>query len=160
MRTLPLLAVIAILLVGGAKLCAADESVAVVVGAGSAIRELDTEAIRDLFLRRRTLIVDGARIVPVNLPVGDAARDRFSVAVLGRRPAELQVYWDRLYFDGIRPPIVLPSAEALRRYLQVDVHAIGYLVPEEIGEGLRVIAVFPRAPDRRHGTSRAQEAAH
>ena len=72
----------------------------VVVGASSRIRSLDADTVRDLFLRRRTLLSDGARAVPINLPVGSGVRERFSVLVLGRKPADLSAYWDRLYFDA------------------------------------------------------------
>ena len=118
-------------------------SVAVVVGVSSRIPALDADTVRDLFLRRRTLLPDGARAVPINLPVGNDARERFSALVLGRKPADLTAYWDRLYFDGVRPPIVLPSAEAVRRYVQVDERAIGYLAVDEVDETVRVIVVFP-----------------
>ena len=117
--------------------------VAVVVGVSSHVTSIDADTLRDLFLRRRLLLEDGAKAVPINLPVGDALRERFSILVLGRKPAELSAYWDRLYFDGVRPPIVLPSAEAVRRYLQIDPHAIGYLAPEAVDATLRVLVVFP-----------------
>jgi hypothetical protein len=118
-------------------------SVAVVVGANSRIPPMDVETLRDLFLRRRTLLADGARAVPINLPVGDPVRERFSTLVLERKPAELSVYWERLYYEGIRPPIVLSSPEAVRRYLQVEPRAIGYLDPHDVDASVRVLVVFP-----------------
>jgi hypothetical protein len=136
------------------QVCAQEtepRAVAIVVGATSRVPPLEVETLRDLFLRRRTLLDDGARAVPINLPVGESVRERFSTLVLGRRPAELSAYWDRLYYEGIRPPIVLPSAEAVRRYLQVEEHAIGYLDPRDVDQSVRVIAVFPAprpAPSR------------
>jgi len=131
-----------------------DASVAVVVSASSKVGALEMETLRDLFLRRRTLLPDGARAVPINLPVGHHARERFSLLVLGRRPAELSAYWDRLYYEGVRPPIVLPSAEAVRRYLQVDALAIGYLSADEVDASMRVIVVFPTGAARPEAPSR------
>ena len=144
-------ALVVVCLAFAAPLRAQDRAaavVAVVVGANSTIVSLDADSLRDLFLRRRTLAVAGAQAVPVNLPVGDAVRERFSTLVLGRRPAELSGYWDRLYYEGVRPPIVLPSAEAVRRYLQVNALAIGYLDPQQVEAGVRVIALFPPEPSR------------
>ncbi|MBI5506224.1 MAG: hypothetical protein HY899_15620 [Deltaproteobacteria bacterium] len=152
MRTAPL--GLALILAGAPETMLAGEveppSVAVVVNHDSTLRSLDAEVLRDLYLRRRVLIADGSRVVPVNLPADDPLRLRFSQLVLGRRPAELSGYWDRLYYEGVRPPIVLPSAEAIRRYLHADLRAIGYLAEEEVDSSLRVIAVFPP-----HGSSPA-----
>jgi len=121
----------------------ASSSIAIVVNLRSELTDLDVEALRDLYLRRRALLANGKSVVPVNLPADDPSRLRFSQLVLGRLPAELSGYWDRLYYEGVRPPIVLPSAEAVRRYLHADPTAVGYLFEDEVNESLRVIAVFP-----------------
>lgn len=124
---------------------AAAPEVAVVVAAASEIHRIETAELRDLFLRRRTLLEDGRRAVPINLPVGMAARDTFSAEVLGRSPGELASYWDRLYYEGLRPPIVLPSADAVRAYLQADERAVGYLLRADVDESVRVLLTLPAA---------------
>jgi len=53
----------------------------------------------------RTRFPDGARAVPINLPVGDEVRERFSTLALGRKPAELSACWgDSVSTEFARPP--------------------------------------------------------
>jgi len=115
----------------------------VVVAVSSGIKALDVDTLREIYLHRRTLLADGSRAVPINLPVGNPARDGFSMQVLGRPPAALAAYWDRLYYEGRRPPIVVSSPDAVRRYLQADGRALGYLPETDVDDTVRVLLVLP-----------------
>ena len=145
-RLTPIL-VIALHLLGGAT-GAVDrphtESIAVVVGAKSEIAEVTLDTLRELYLRRRRVWPDGSRVIPVNLPVDSDTRQRFSKRVLGRLPQDLGSYWNRLYFDGIQPPVVLRTSEAVCAYLAVEPKAIGYVRTDEVDRnGCRVLLVLP-----------------
>ena len=119
------------------------QSIAVVVGAKSEIPEVTLDALRELYLRRRRVWPDGSRVIPVNLPVDSDTRRRFSKRVLGRLPQDLSGYWNRLYFDGIQPPVVLRTSEAVCAYLAVEPKAIGYVRVDEVdGEECRVLFVL------------------
>jgi hypothetical protein len=103
------------------------ESIAVVVGTKSDVGEVTLDTLRELYLRRRRVWPDGSRVIPVNLPVDSDVRQRFSKRVLGRLPQDLGSYWDRLYFDGIQPPVVLRTPEAVCAYVATEPKAIGYV---------------------------------
>jgi ABC-type phosphate transport system substrate-binding protein len=139
--------VVAIHLLGGIA-AATDrphtDSIAVVVGAKSEIAEVTLDTLRELYLRRRRVWPDGSRVIPVNLPVDSDTRRRFSKRVLGRLPQDLSGYWDRMYFDGIQPPVVLRTSEAVCAYLAVEPKAIGYVRLDEVDRnGCHVLFVLP-----------------
>jgi hypothetical protein len=120
------------------------DSIAVVVGARSDIAEVTLDTLRELYLRRRRVWPDGSRVVPVNLPADSDTRRRFSKRVLGRLPQDLAGYWNRLYFDGIQPPIVLRTAEAVCAYLAAEPKAIGYMRVDEIDrDDCRMLLLLP-----------------
>ena len=139
--------VVALLLPGGAASAAErahDEAIAVVVGAESAIAEVTLDTLRELYLRRRRVWPDGSRVIPVNLPADSETRKSFSKRVLGRLPQDLGGYWNRLYFDGITPPVVLRTPEAVCAYLAVERKAIGYMRRDEVDRrACRILLVLP-----------------
>ena len=114
-------------------------NIAVVVGRQSFVGEIDRDGLRELYLRRQRLWPNGTAAVPVNLPPGSEPRETFSRLVLGRPVRDLVPYWNARYFEGIRPPIVLPSGAAVCAYVAVEPGAIGYLPSEEIVESCRVV---------------------
>jgi len=107
-------------------------SIAIVVGAKSDIGDVTLDTLRELYLRRRRVWPDGSRVIPVNLPADSDVRRRFSKRVLGRLPQDLSTYWDRLYFDGIQPPVVLRTPEAVCAYMATEPKAIGYVPSEDV----------------------------
>ena len=80
-----------------------------------------------VYLRRRRIWPDGRPSLPVNLPADHPVRRAFSTRVLGRLPEDLEGYWGRLSFEGVRPPPVLQSAQAVCAYVAVEPSAIGYV---------------------------------
>ena len=122
----------------------AADTIAVVVGRESFIEDVDRDELRELYLRRQRLWSNGRPAMPVNLPAGNELRESFSRRVLGRSVRDLVSYWNARYFEGIRPPIVLPSAAAVCAYVGVEPGAIGYLPSSEIGDGCRVVLRLPK----------------
>jgi len=120
------------------------DAIAVVVGRSSFVGEVDRDGLRELYLRRQRVWPNGAPVIPVNLPAGHALREEFSRLVLGRSSRDLVSYWNGRYFDGIRPPIVLPSAAAVRAYVAAEPAAIGYVPIGEVDETCRILLRVPR----------------
>jgi hypothetical protein len=108
--------------------------IAVVVGRHSIVETVSQDTLRDVYLRRQLLWPAGVRAIPVNLPAGNPVRERFSRLVLGRSTRELVPYWNARYFEGIMPPTVLPSAAAIRAYINAEPGAIAYLPSEDVDE--------------------------
>jgi len=116
----------------------------VVVGKSSPIRAVTLDTVRDVFLRRQRLWADGSRAMPVNLPADSPHRQAFSRRVLGRLPTELVDYWNRLYFDGIRPPLVLRSPDAVCAYVATEPAALAYVPADAVDEAsCRIVLELP-----------------
>ena len=113
--------------------------IAVVVGKASVVTSISRDDLRELYLRRQRLWPNGTRAVPINLPPDHPARQRFSRLVLGRSPSDLVSYWNARYFEGIVPPMVVPSPAAVRAYLAAEADAIAYLPLSEVDDTCRVV---------------------
>lgn len=82
-------------------------------------------------------------ILPINLPPGDPLRDAFSKAVLHADAESLANYWNRAYFQGVMPPMVLQSPAAVRAYVSMTPGAIGYLPADLVDASVVVLKVTP-----------------
>lgn len=113
--------------------------IAVIVGRDSFVAEVNRDELRELYMRRQRLWPNGALAVPVNLPADHAVRDRFSRTILGRTVPDLVGYWNARYFEGIKPPIVLPSSAAVCAYVASEPAAIGYVPKPDVAKDCRVL---------------------
>lgn len=106
--------------------CAA-EVLAVIVPPSHQSETLSREDLALIFRRQKTFWPDGRRIQPVNLPPDSAERGLFSRAVFERETQALDDYWRQRYFQGVRPPYVVASTEAMLRFVAETANAIGYV---------------------------------
>jgi hypothetical protein len=137
------LALLLLVVPHGGLLAGERESIAVVVGVASPIRQVTVDTLRELYLRRQRLWSNGERAIPVNLPADDPLRVAFSRRVLGRRPGDLEPYWLRLYREGVQPPLVLQTSQAVCAYVAVEPAAIGYVRPDVVDpKSCRVLLVL------------------
>lgn len=137
-----------VLWIGAAFAAAARAELLVVIApAEHAAARLSLAELNLVFKRKRLFWPGGqGRIQPANLPARDPTRQRFSELVLGARPEALDGYWNEQYFQGIRPPHVVPSAAAMRRFIVETRHAIGYLAGCPAPDpALTVLGWFDRA---------------
>ena len=142
------LVVAAHVLAAGSRAADPGGPIAVVVGATSRVEGVTLDTLRELYLRRRRVWPDGSRAIPVNLPADAPLRQTFSERVLGRLPRDLEGYWNRRYFEGIQPPLVLRTAEAVCAYVAVEPSAIGYVPLQEVDRSnCRVLLLLRAAPD-------------
>lgn len=106
---------------------AAAEPVAVVVPPAFAEREFGEQELSLIFKRKKLAWDDGTRIQAVNLPSSHPARRMFSQRILGSQPEAQTQYWNAMYFQGVFPPHVVASSEAVLRYVADTPGAIGYV---------------------------------
>lgn len=111
---------------------------AVIVHANRTDR-LTRAEIAQIYLRKRRFWSDGKRIVPVNRDSGSAARESFDRRIFGGDTAELGVYWNRQYFQGVLPPPTLASDEAVKRFVASEPLAIGYIDASLVDGSVRVV---------------------
>lgn len=123
---------------------ATSPAIAVVVSRKSFVTGVSRDELRELYLRRQRIWPNGTRAIPINLPPDNSARDQFSKLVLGRSTRELLPYWNARYFEGITPPVVLPSAAAIRAYLANEPGAIAYLPTTDVDDTCRTLLELER----------------
>ena len=142
----------ALLLAGGvatgAALAEQRPWIAVIVPAAETQRFTPRE-LALIFQRKKLYADDGQQLAPVNLPADHALRDRFSRAVLGLRPDALEEYWNQQYFQGVLPPHVVGSEQAVLRFVATTAHAVGYAAACYAAPGLRTVLLIDPAGELR-----------
>jgi hypothetical protein len=124
-----------------ARAAPSEEPLAVVVPASAAHHPIDASELAAIYRRKRRFWPDGTAIEPVNLGAADIRRRHFSRVVTGLLPEAMEDYWDEQYFQGILPPRVLASPEAVLRFVTDTRGAIGYVPLCSVDRRVAVIAV-------------------
>ncbi len=117
------------------------EDIAVIVHGARQVR-LDREEIAQIYLKRRRFWGDRTSILPVNRNAGSTTRTLFDRLVFGDEARRLPVYWNRAYFRGVLPPVTLASDEAIRRFVEGEPRAIGYIRAGAVDDSVRVILLL------------------
>jgi hypothetical protein len=123
----------------------ADGRVAVVVAAQTPSAMLTLDELAQVYRRRRQF-VGGLRVQPINLPAGHALRRFFSHTVLQKAPEEMEDYWRDMYFNGVFPPFVLASEEAVLRFVAATPGAIGYVSACALDRRVTVVLMLDGGP--------------
>jgi hypothetical protein len=113
----------------------------VVVARNSPIEALDSERLRDIFLRRRSF-EGGIPLVPINLLGEEAVRTQFESLVLQMDRGQINQYWVTSHFQGIKPPATQASLQSIKTFIERVDGAIGYLPVSMVDDGLKVLHEF------------------
>jgi hypothetical protein len=105
----------------------AAEPIAIIGPLADAKRVVTLGDLALIYRRKRLLWPDGAKIVPINLPVSNPLRRDFSLAVFSEPIEASEAYWNDMYFHGITPPFVAGSDEAVIRFVEQSRDGIGYI---------------------------------
>ena len=119
--------------------CAAQPQIAVITAPDGPQLALDQNTLRNVYLKKIFVDGKGQRLTPVNLPSRAPMRVAFSHALLHMDDTQLQDYWDQQYFQGVSPPYVLGSADAVVRFVATTPGAIGYVEPCQADASVRVV---------------------
>lgn len=123
---------VALLLLVWAATVPAEEparpEIAVIAGSSPPRIATGPSVLRDVFLKRVLVDGDGRPLVPLNLPPDSTLRKAFSERLLGEAPRMLQRYWNERYFQGVSPPYVVRSQEAMLRFVAATPGAVGYVM--------------------------------
>jgi len=115
---------------------------AVIVHAGNA-DTLDQGTVGKVFLGKVKKFPSGNSIIPVNLSAGDALRDGFDEAVLGKSPKQVKSYWSKLVFTGKgTPPQEVGSVADMLQLVSTNPDAIGYVPADQVGDGVTVLFTY------------------
>ncbi len=121
----------------------AEESLAVITQPSGPVKKLSVDEIKRVYLRKSLLNAEGIRWIPLNLPMAHELRQRFSQALFKTAPEEQEQYWNEQYFQGITPPEVLSSEEAVIRFIAITPGAIGYIYKHSLDNRVRVLTLIP-----------------
>lgn len=120
----------------------ADETLAIIVQHNSDLTSLSTETLKLVYLRKQMLDSNGNRWIPLNLPTSHELRSIFSQMLFKKLPEEQDVYWNEQYFQGVSPPQVLASEEAVIRFVTITPGAIGYVHLRNVDGRVKVLKVL------------------
>jgi len=138
-RLLRILTALVAIGVGSADIAFADEPVVVVVSSQTRGVDLDLATLRTVYLKKLFLDKAGESLVPVNLPADDPLRQAFTSTVIHMDALQLRNYWNRRYFQGVSPPYVLGSQQAVIRFIATTPGAIGYISPCLVDSRVRIV---------------------
>lgn len=113
----------------------------VIVHPANKLRTMSREELERIYRKRIPFWSDHNAILPVNLPGSDPLRRAFSTEILRSDEDELVTYWNRQYFQGVAPPVVLQSSGAVRAYVAATPGAIGYVSLDSVDSSVAVVEV-------------------
>jgi ABC-type phosphate transport system substrate-binding protein len=125
-RQLTRCAVILPSLLGCGPASARDEIV-VIVAWDAADFPVNRVMLRDIYLKKIFMDDNGRPFVPVNLPPENPLRHSLAETLFNKSAQQLQDYWNQRYFQGIAPPYVVHSQEAVVQFVAKTPGAIGYI---------------------------------
>jgi len=126
MRTVKLM-LLSLLAIGFVK----SAEIAVVAGKNFPVDRLSKNQIKKIFLKKK-LFVGDKKVIPVNLKNSFKIRKLFQENVLNMDEEEYNLYWNEMYFNGIKPPIVLSSENSVISFVKKVDGAIGYVDANKI----------------------------
>jgi ABC-type phosphate transport system substrate-binding protein len=133
---------VALLLVAAAPSLAEEPGYQVIVHPASKVESLTRRQLIDLFLKRVTTWPTGGAVRPVEPPEDGSVRAAFTTQVIGKSPAALKTYWNKLVFAGREvPPVEKGSDEEVVAFVRSTPGAIGYVAPDASVAGVKVLKV-------------------
>jgi ABC-type phosphate transport system substrate-binding protein len=77
---------------------------------------------------------------PVDLPEGSALREQFYKKATDRDQSQIKAVWSRIVFTGKgQAPLILPDAAAVKKAVQADPKAIGYIDKAAVDGSVKVV---------------------
>jgi len=112
----------------------------VIVSAKSHVTNLTPEQTARIFLGKVNRFPDGGDALPIDQTEGNPVRDEFYEKVVHKNPSQLTAYWAKIIFTGNgRPPVELESSLAVRKAVETNPNAIGYIDKRDVNKRVRVI---------------------
>ena len=130
-------------LFAGQPAWAAQVQIAVITAPAEPHLSFDRDTLRNVYLKRLFVDAEGVRLTPVNLPPGTPVRDAFSRTIVRMSDERTQDYWDKQYFQGVSPPYVLASDEAVVRFVAATPGAVGYVASCHVDASVHVVMLLP-----------------
>jgi ABC-type phosphate transport system substrate-binding protein len=121
---------------------ASAAEVVAVVSAKSAVTALTKNQVADIFLGRASRFPDGEQALPVDQAEGSTAREEFYSTYAGRSPPQIKAHWAKIIFTGRgHPPQEVANGAELKKLLDKNINAIGYIERSSADGAVRVLRV-------------------
>jgi ABC-type phosphate transport system substrate-binding protein len=132
---LGLLGLVSVWLAFASSSIASDDSFNIIVNPNNPVRSVDSDFLREAFLKKTTRWSNGTLIRPIDLVGTSPTRDRFSHDVLKKSLAQLRAYWVQRIFSGTDvPPPEADSPVNVIAFVLANPGAVGY-VPSRVNPG-------------------------
>lgn len=132
----------------------ARNEIAVIVSPDTTADTITAAHLRGIYLRKIFLDDEGRPFIPVNLPPDSPLRRGFSEGLLNRSTEQLQEYWNQRYFQGVTPPFVLDSQEAVIQFVARTPGAVGYIASCRLDTRVKQVFAFAPPPGQRKAVKR------
>ncbi len=113
--------------------------IAVIVGRDTPDITLTPARLENIFRKKTRLTPWGQTWVPVNLQANHRLRQAFSLELFEQSPEQQEEFWNIQYFNGITPPYVVTSEEAVLRFVTDTPNAIGYVLDCHLDARVKVL---------------------
>jgi len=119
---------------------ATAESMFIIGNKSSFQKTMSIDEIKSIYLMKKKSMADGRKVLPINLPTDNKARETFSQAIFQRSALSLADYWNRMSFRGIKPPLIQSSEQSVEIFVNRVKGAIGYMTKIPNTEKVFVLA--------------------
>ncbi|BCG63605.1 MAG: hypothetical protein methR_P1333 [Methyloprofundus sp.] len=122
------------------------QNMVVIVGVNSPVKQLSLARFKRIFLGKERLTEQGRRWIPINLGATHPLRQAIRKQVVQKSTFNLEQYWNQQYFNGISPPYVLASEEAILRFVADTPNAIAYIAACHRDKRVKTVYSFKIRP--------------
>jgi ABC-type phosphate transport system substrate-binding protein len=127
----------------------ASDEIIIIVARDAPDYSINRVMLRDIYLKKIFLDDNGRPFVPVNLPPENPLRLSLAETLFNKSAQQLQDYWNQRYFQGVAPPYVLSSQEAVVQFVAKTPGAIGYIAACRLDARVKEVLAIPVAPSQR-----------
>lgn len=120
----------------------AEDALAVIMAADTPLNTISLAELKLIYLRKNQIDAQGNRWIPLNLPVNDPLRRRFSLTLFSLLPEAQDDYWNVQYFNGINPPKVMGSEKAVLRFVATTQGSIAYVRQQSVDRRVKVLRLM------------------
>ncbi len=114
---------------------------AVIINTHSKIEKLSVKQIKSIFLMKKRFVSD-MKLIPINSAASLEIRASFEKNILHKNRSKLNKYWVKKHFQGIQPPVVQASMNAVKLFIKNVDGAIGYIPIKLLDSNLKVLYEF------------------
>ncbi len=90
----------------------------------------------------KTRKINGAAVMPADLPKGTPAREMFYGNIVGKTEAQLSAYWMKIVFSGKgTPPKIFNTSDDILGWVSTTPGALAYLEEDAVNDSVKTIAL-------------------